>query len=113
MIDAIKPFDDGRKKIYTEAEVYALFAEDEKKAKGKEKDTSLEGKIETESSEVVSFHGLPLIKKEYEALQGIAQQYFNKTVEEYFGNVNTIGERSCYDESKRIAETLTAQRSVL
>ena len=31
MIDAIKPFDDGRKKIYTEAEVYALFAEDEKK----------------------------------------------------------------------------------
>lgn len=26
--------------------------------------------------------------------------------EEYYGNVNTIGERSCYDESKRIAETL-------
>jgi UDP-glucuronate decarboxylase len=26
--------------------------------------------------------------------------------EEYFGNVNTIGERSCYDEGKRVAETL-------
>lgn len=27
-------------------------------------------------------------------------------VEEYWGNVNTIGIRSCYDESKRIAETI-------
>lgn len=27
--------------------------------------------------------------------------------EKYFGNVNPIGERSCYDEGKRIAETLT------
>ena len=27
--------------------------------------------------------------------------------EEYFGNVNTIGPRSCYDESKRYAEALT------
>ena len=27
-------------------------------------------------------------------------------VEEYFGNVNTVGERSCYDEGKRVAETL-------
>jgi UDP-glucuronate decarboxylase len=26
--------------------------------------------------------------------------------EEYFGNVNPIGERSCYDEGKRVAETL-------
>jgi UDP-glucuronate decarboxylase len=26
--------------------------------------------------------------------------------EEYFGNVNTMGERSCYDEGKRICETL-------
>ncbi|KAK6591124.1 dTDP-glucose 4-dehydratase [Cryptosporidium xiaoi] len=26
--------------------------------------------------------------------------------EKYFGNVNTIGNRSCYDEGKRIAETL-------
>lgn len=27
-------------------------------------------------------------------------------IEEYRGNVNTIGKRSCYDEGKRIAETL-------
>jgi len=27
-------------------------------------------------------------------------------VEEYYGNVNTVGERSCYDEGKRVAETL-------
>jgi dTDP-glucose 4,6-dehydratase len=27
--------------------------------------------------------------------------------EEYWGNVNPIGERSCYDESKRFAESLT------
>ena len=26
--------------------------------------------------------------------------------EEYFGNVNTVGERSCYDEGKRVSETL-------
>ncbi len=28
--------------------------------------------------------------------------------EEYWGNVNTIGVRSCYDEGKRLAETLVA-----
>ena len=27
--------------------------------------------------------------------------------EEYWGNVNPIGERSCYDEGKRAAECLT------
>ena len=30
----------------------------------------------------------------------------NPQNEEYFGNVNTIGPRSCYDEGKRISETL-------
>lgn len=30
----------------------------------------------------------------------------NPQNEEYFGNVNTVGERSCYDEGKRVAETL-------
>jgi UDP-glucuronate decarboxylase len=30
----------------------------------------------------------------------------NPQVESYWGNVNTIGPRSCYDEGKRIAETL-------
>jgi len=29
-------------------------------------------------------------------------------VEEYWGNVNTVGPRSCYDEGKRVAETLCA-----
>ncbi len=28
--------------------------------------------------------------------------------EHYFGNVNTVGVRSCYDEGKRVAETLAA-----
>lgn len=31
----------------------------------------------------------------------------NPQFEEYWGNVNTLGPRSCYDESKRFAETLT------
>lgn len=30
----------------------------------------------------------------------------NPQVESYWGNVNTIGPRSCYDEGKRVAETL-------
>ncbi|NQT33724.1 SDR family oxidoreductase [bacterium] len=38
--------------------------------------------------------------------------YGNPTVhpqrEEYWGNVNTVGIRSCYDEGKRVAETLCA-----
>jgi nucleoside-diphosphate-sugar epimerase len=29
--------------------------------------------------------------------------------EDYFGNVNPVGERACYDESKRFAEALTAE----
>lgn len=29
--------------------------------------------------------------------------------EEYWGNVNSVGPRSCYDESKRFAEALTAE----
>lgn len=29
--------------------------------------------------------------------------------EEYYGNVNTMGERSCYDEGKRVGETLCYQ----
>ncbi len=30
-------------------------------------------------------------------------------VETYFGNVNPIGPRACYDESKRLGETITAE----
>ncbi len=33
--------------------------------------------------------------------------------EEYWGNVNPVGIRSCYDEGKRIAETLNYRRSLL
>lgn len=33
----------------------------------------------------------------------------NPQTEEYWGNVNPIGIRSCYDEGKRIAETLTME----
>ena len=32
-------------------------------------------------------------------------QFIHKN-ESYYGNVNTIGERSCYDEGKRVGETL-------
>eukprot|EP00475_Leptophrys_vorax_P002378 TRINITY_DN11324_c0_g4_i1.p1 TRINITY_DN11324_c0_g4~~TRINITY_DN11324_c0_g4_i1.p1 ORF type:complete len:346 (-),score=25.50 TRINITY_DN11324_c0_g4_i1:645-1682(-) len=35
---------------------------------------------------------------------GVPQE--NPQKEEYWGNVNTIGVRSCYDEGKRVAETL-------
>jgi UDP-glucuronate decarboxylase len=44
-------------------------------------------------------------------LASTSEVYGDPTVhpqpEEYFGNVNTIGIRSCYDEGKRIAETLS------
>jgi UDP-glucuronate decarboxylase len=33
--------------------------------------------------------------------------------ENYYGNVNTVGERSCYDESKRLAETITYEYNKL
>ena len=42
----------------------------------------------TSTSEI---YGDPLVHPQYE---------------EYYGNVNTIGERSCYDEGKRVGETL-------
>lgn len=32
--------------------------------------------------------------------------YVHPQPETYYGNVNTVGERSCYDEGKRVAETL-------
>lgn len=35
--------------------------------------------------------------------------HISPQVEEYWGNVNPIGIRSCYDEGKRIAETLTME----
>ena len=40
-----------------------------------------------ENLETVNFHGQELVKSEYEALQELAQKYFNKTAEEYFANL--------------------------
>lgn len=37
----------------------------------------------------------------------------NPQIESYFGNVNTTGIRSCYDEGKRIAETLCYEYRML
>ena len=37
-----------------------------------------------------------------------ADPEINPKTEEYKGSVNTVGIRSCYDEGKRIAETLCA-----
>jgi len=39
--------------------------------------------------------------------EGRSESMLARQVESYFGNVNCIGERSCYDEGKRAAETLT------
>ena len=36
----------------------------------------------------------------------MAEPLITPQIEKYRGNVNTIGIRSCYDEGKRIAETL-------
>lgn len=33
--------------------------------------------------------------------------------ESYFGNVNTVGKRSCYDESKRVAESLVYTYNIM
>lgn len=41
------------------------------------------------------------------ALQVYGDPLEHPQKEEYWGNVNCIGERSCYDEGKRAAETLT------
>jgi UDP-glucuronate decarboxylase len=57
-------------------------------------------------------HGLRLAKKlNIPILQASTSEvYGNPTVhpqvETYWGNVNPIGVRSCYDEGKRVAETM-------
>src|SRR3989339_1749259 len=40
-------------------------------------------------------------------IYGDPDPYFIPTPETYKGNVSSIGDRSCYDESKRIGETLS------
>jgi len=39
---------------------------------------------------------------------GSRQEAYKKIKESCFGNVNTVSERSCYDEGKRFAETIVA-----
>ena len=39
---------------------------------------------------------------------GPRQKVFQKIKESYFGNVNMVSERGCYDEGKRFAETIIA-----
>ncbi|MDP7116126.1 MAG: SDR family NAD(P)-dependent oxidoreductase, partial [Candidatus Woesearchaeota archaeon] len=55
--------------------------------------------------------GLALAKKARFLLASTSEIYgdpqVNPQPEEYWGNVNTIGVRSCYDEGKRFAESLT------
>lgn len=59
-----------------------------------------------------SYHALGMAKKHGAKilLASTSEIYGNPLVhpqpEEYWGNVNTIGPRSCYDEGKRCAETL-------
>jgi len=48
--------------------------------------------------------GIPILQASTSEVYGDPQ--ITPQVETYFGNVNPIGVRSCYDEGKRIAETL-------
>ena len=54
-------------------------------------DLALETRAKVLFSSTSEVYGDPLVHPQYE---------------EYFGNVNTVGERSCYDEGKRVAESL-------
>ncbi|MFA6281470.1 MAG: UDP-glucuronic acid decarboxylase family protein [Candidatus Omnitrophota bacterium] len=70
--------------------------------------------IKTLKSGLLGTHnclGLAKAKKAKFFLASTSEIYGDPLVhpqkEEYWGNVNTIGQRSCYDESKRAAEALT------
>ncbi|MCK4810131.1 MAG: SDR family oxidoreductase [Candidatus Omnitrophica bacterium] len=70
--------------------------------------------IKTLKSGLLGTHnclGLAKLKKAKFFLASTSEVYGDPLIhpqpEEYWGNVNTIGERSCYDESKRGAEALT------
>ena len=69
--------------------------------------------IQTMKTSVIgSFNMLGLAKRtDAKILQASTSEIYgdptvNPQVEEYWGNVNPIGERSCYDEAKRFAEAL-------
>ncbi len=74
----------------------------------------LEYPIKTLKSGLLGTHnclGIARAKKAKFLLASTSEIYGDPLVhpqkEEYWGNVNTIGPRSCYDESKRAAEALT------
>ena len=66
--------------------------------------------IKTNVMGTLNMLGLAKRTKARILLSSTSEVYGNPTVspqpEEYFGNVNPIGIRSCYDEGKRVAETL-------
>ncbi|MDR2672377.1 MAG: NAD-dependent epimerase/dehydratase family protein [Coriobacteriales bacterium] len=73
--------------------------------------------IETINANVLGLRGLLEFYKDYQSLQGLlffssSEIYgdpdpdFIPTEEDYRGNVSCVGPRACYDESKRIGETL-------
>ena len=53
---------------------------------------------------------IPILQTSTSEIYGDPLEHPQK--ETYFGNVNTMGKRSCYDESKRIAETLCYEYSL-
>ena len=56
--------------------------------------------------ELAKAHGAKLLHTSTSEVYG--DPLVHPQVESYWGNVNTIGIRSCYDEGKRVAETLAA-----
>ena len=56
--------------------------------------------------ELAKKHGAKLLHTSTSEVYG--DPTVHPQVESYWGNVNTIGIRSCYDEGKRVAETLAA-----
>ena len=56
--------------------------------------------------ELAKAHGAKLLHTSTSEIYG--DPLIHPQVESYWGNVNTIGIRSCYDEGKRVAETLAA-----
>ena len=56
--------------------------------------------------ELAKTHGAKLLHTSTSEIYG--DPLVHPQVESYWGNVNTIGIRSCYDEGKRVAETLAA-----
>lgn len=54
--------------------------------------------------DIAKYHGARILQASTSEVYG--DPHIHPQVESYRGNVNTIGIRSCYDEGKRVAETL-------